>query len=518
MTSPKVRAVAHTSADRSDRQAAVDVTVVVVSYRTREITLECLRSFVAELGSLTADLIVVDNASPDGSAAAIAELFAGVSSPGITTTLHALHENVGFGAACNFGAESARGRYVLMLNPDTVTLRGGVERLVRFADAHPGARMWGGRTLHEDGALNPASAWAQPTPWSSLSCALGLASLFPNSPLFNPEGYGGWDRDSVREVDIVSGCFMLVEADLWRDLGGFHPDFWMYGEDADISLRARASHGARPTIDPSSEIVHIGGASESVREDQMVRLFSGKAQLYAKFSGPFAGRFELYCLDLWALVRAALLTPASLIVRGKRPSARAWRGILARRREWHAAFERTGRYDSSVREASRARSGRPSRPTGDSGPRGRRRLLAVASAGGHWAELIRLRPLFDEYDVTYVTTHAGYASEVQGRPFRTVTEASRWDKLRLMRSALKIAWLLVRLRPGAVVTTGAAPGWFALYFGKKLGAKTVWIDSLANGEELSMSGQRAAKHADLWLTQWPELAQEGGPEYAGSVL
>lgn len=328
---------------------SIDVTVVVVSYRTRDITLECLRSFIAELGTLRADLVVVDNDSPDGSADAIAELFRSSQRENLTTKLHALKENLGFGAACNLGALNARGRYVLMLNPDTVTLRRGVERLVRFADRNPGARMWGGRTLHLDETLNPASAWAQPTPWSSLCCALGLASKFPNSSLFNPEGYGGWDRSTEREVEIVSGCFMLLETALWNDLAGFHPDFWMYGEDADISLRARASHGARPLIDPGSEIVHIGGASESVREDQMVRLFGGKAQLYAKFDGPIAGRFELYCLDLWALIRAGVLTPLALLLPAKKPSARAWRRILSRRSEWHRAFHSTERYAAEVR-------------------------------------------------------------------------------------------------------------------------------------------------------------------------
>jgi GT2 family glycosyltransferase len=346
--------------------SGVDVTVVVVSYRTRDITLECLRSFIAEMGSLSADLIVVDNDSPDGSAEAIGELFASTHQPGLTTKLHALKENLGFGAACNLGALEARGRYVLMLNPDTVTLGRGVERLVQFADQHPEARMWGGRTLHLDGTLNPASAWAQPTPWSSLSCALGFASKFPNSAVFNPEGYGGWDRSSVREVEIVSGCFMLLETDLWNDLEGFHPDFWMYGEDADISLRARASHGARPLIDPASEIVHIGGASESVREDQMVRLFSGKAQLYAKFSGPIAGRFELYCLHLWAAVRAGLLTPLALLLPGKKGSAKAWRGIFSRRSEWSQAFHGTERYASEVRGASRQSAASGVSPVGES--------------------------------------------------------------------------------------------------------------------------------------------------------
>ncbi len=330
---------------------SVDVTVVVVSYRTREITLECLRSFIAERGDLTVDLVVVDNDSPDGSAEAIAEFFGTIQEPGLELTLHGLSENLGFGAACNFGAKDARGRYVLMLNPDTVTLRRGVERLVAFADRHPEARMWGGRTLHLDGSLNPASAWAQPTPWSSLACALGLSSLFPDWTITNPEGYGGWRRDSVKEVEIVSGCFMLVDTALWNELGGFHPDFWMYGEDADISLRARA-RGARPLIDPESEIVHIGGASETVRADQMVRLFSGKAQLYGKFSSAASGWFEVRCLDLWALIRVAILTPVSWALSSKRASAAAWRDIWSRRSEWRSAFVRTARYGAELRSGN----------------------------------------------------------------------------------------------------------------------------------------------------------------------
>ncbi len=340
--------------DRASGEAAVDVTVVVVSYATREITLECLRSFIRERGDLVCDLVVVDNASPDGSAEAIAELFEasaeGGGPPGLQLRLHALTENLGFGAASNLGAKDARGRLVLMLNPDTVVLRRGVERLVRFADVHPEAGLWGGRTLHLDGTLNPASAWARPTPWSSLACALGLAARFEASSLFNPEGYGGWKRDSVREVEIVSGCFLLIERGLWERLGGFHPDFWMYGEDADLSLRARLL-GARPLIDPASEIVHIGGASEKVRADQMVRLFSGKARLYAKFAGPLSGWFQLRCLDLWALVRVALFGAVARLRPGRAESARAWREIFSRRGEWRAAYHGTERYARRSEEA-----------------------------------------------------------------------------------------------------------------------------------------------------------------------
>lgn len=145
-------------------------------------------------------------------------------------------------------------------------------------------------------------------------------------------------------------------------------------------------------------------------------------------------------------------------------------------------------------------------------------MIAIASAGGHWKELVRLRPLLDRYDVTYVTTDPGYRADVEGRPFKVVTEASRWDRIRLLRSALEVLWLVVRLRPAVILTTGAAPGWFAIALGRRLGARTVWLDSFANGERLSMSGQRAGPHADLWLTQWPDLERSEGPEYAGSVL
>ena len=146
----------------------------------------------------------------------------------------------------------------------------------------------------------------------------------------------------------------------------------------------------------------------------------------------------------------------------------------------------------------------------------RSRLLAIASAGGHWKELVRLRDApRGSYDVTWVTTDRGYAGDVeQGQ----VSHGDRGEPLG------SLAARTFRRRgpvdsdsrtPRVVVTTGAAPGFFALWLGKKLGAKTVWIDSFANGDELSLSGQRAGAHADVWLTQWPDLARPDGPEYAG---
>lgn len=146
-----------------------------------------------------------------------------------------------------------------------------------------------------------------------------------------------------------------------------------------------------------------------------------------------------------------------------------------------------------------------------------RRVLAVASSGGHWIQLRRLAPAFDGHDVAYLTTHEGHRAEVAPARFHTVADANRWDKPALVRSALKVLWVVIRERPDVVVSTGAAPGYLAIRAAKLLGARTVWIDSVANVEELSLSGRMASERADLCLTQWPHLA--GGPvRYRGAVL
>jgi len=146
-----------------------------------------------------------------------------------------------------------------------------------------------------------------------------------------------------------------------------------------------------------------------------------------------------------------------------------------------------------------------------------KKILAVASAGGHWVQLLRLRPAFDGHRVEYVSTNAGYRVDVSC-PLHVVTDANIWQKGRLLRMFLEVAWVVARFRPDVVVTTGAAPGYAAIMFGRLAGAKTVWIDSIANSEELSNSGKQAHRWASAWVTQWAHLAKENGPEYWGAVL
>ena len=149
---------------------------------------------------------------------------------------------------------------------------------------------------------------------------------------------------------------------------------------------------------------------------------------------------------------------------------------------------------------------------------GRKKILAISSGGGHWVQLLRLRPAFSGHDVIYVTVSNGYRDDVEGCRFATVPDATRWNPLGVARLGLRVAWLLVRERPDVVITTGAAPGYFALRIGRALGARTVWLDSIANTEQISLSGQKVGRSADLWLTQWPHLARDTGPSFRGSVL
>ncbi len=148
----------------------------------------------------------------------------------------------------------------------------------------------------------------------------------------------------------------------------------------------------------------------------------------------------------------------------------------------------------------------------------RPKILAIASGGGHWVQLLRLRPAFEGLDIAYATVGREYRDEVKPARFYRIPDATRWSKLGCVWLLACVSWVAFRERPDVVISTGAAPGYFAIRLGRLLGARTVWIDSIANVGCLSMSGEKIRPYADLWLTQWPHLARPGGPSYAGSIL
>jgi UDP-N-acetylglucosamine:LPS N-acetylglucosamine transferase len=151
-------------------------------------------------------------------------------------------------------------------------------------------------------------------------------------------------------------------------------------------------------------------------------------------------------------------------------------------------------------------------------PKRRKKILALSSSGGHWVQLSRLIPAFEGHQVIYATVNRHYITEVEGARFYKIMDVTRWNKAKWIFAAMQLSWILLRERPDVVVSTGALPGFIGLLLAKAMGKRTVWLDSIANVDELSMSGKRIGAFADLWLTQWPHLASEQGPEYAGQVL
>jgi UDP-N-acetylglucosamine:LPS N-acetylglucosamine transferase len=146
-----------------------------------------------------------------------------------------------------------------------------------------------------------------------------------------------------------------------------------------------------------------------------------------------------------------------------------------------------------------------------------RRVLALASGGGHFVQLLRLRPAWDGHDVTYATVHAGAGIDVAPAPLLTFRDVSAADWWRLPLTVWDVAGILLRVRPQVIVTTGALPGLVALVLARPFGVRALWVDSIANAETLSRSGRHATRVATQVVTQWPVLA-EPGVDHWGSVL
>ena len=308
---------------------AADVTVIMVSYNTRDLTLKALETLFQNSGNVSMHVLVWDNASHDGSADAIAEHFPRVQ-------LVRSEENIGFAAANNRASELVDTEWMLLLNPDTETHLNAIKALLDFAKANPAAGIVGGRTVFPNGSLNPASCWNKMTPWSLFCNAMGLRRLFPHVTFFNPEGIGGWSRDSIRHVDIVVGCFLMVTTDLWRRLGGFDTKYFMYGEESDLCLRANAD-GYRPMITPDAQIMHLVGASTPKLSGKVIKLMKAKATLVRDHWGPVARPIGIGLLWLW-LINHRIASLLLRMIRGTNDTSERWDVLWTQRHEWMAGY------------------------------------------------------------------------------------------------------------------------------------------------------------------------------------
>ncbi len=301
----------------------VALSILIVNYNTREVTLDCLESLYAHPPAVPFEVIMVDNASKDGSAEAFANHYPQVR-------LIDSKDNLGFAKANNVAALEATGDRMLLLNPDTIVLPGSLDALWAFAQREPERGIWGGRTLFEDGTLNPTSCWGRITLWSLFCSAFGLTWMFPRSRIFNPESYGDWDRGTERPVDIVTGCFLLIDRSLWQQLNGFDPLFFMYAEEADLCLRAKRLR-ACPAVTPAAEIVHLGGRSEVSHLEKTIKIARGRVTLIRKHWSPVARAVGLALYRVWSLSRMAA---SRLVPRREQDAPSDWQTIWRRRSEW----------------------------------------------------------------------------------------------------------------------------------------------------------------------------------------
>lgn len=306
---------------------AVEVSVVVVSYNTRRLIGPCLDSVAAAAAGLRHEVVVVDNASSDGSAEFVAEAYPDAN-------LLVNEANLGFGAAVNRAVDEARGRFVLLVNSDAELHPGSIRAVVEHAEAHPEHGLYGGRVYDADGRVDPRSCWGLPTSWSVFCFGTGLSTLFRGSRVFDPVSLGAWARDTVREVGVVSGCFLLARVATWRELGGFDERFFMYSEDVDLGMRARRA-GLRPVIVPAATLTHHVGASSDASGGRVGMILTGKATLYRKhWRGPKRA-WGLAWLVAGVGIRAA---GCQLMARLGRTGGDAWPAAWRNRRSWLGGY------------------------------------------------------------------------------------------------------------------------------------------------------------------------------------
>ena len=276
------------------KDSAVCVTVVIVSWNTRDLVANCLRSIAdsTNLGGqgIQFEVYVVDNASTDGTAE--------LQNDFRWVRFIANEDNVGFARANNQVVESSAGDYVILLNPDTIVNSGALEKLVRFMEDNPGVGATGPKVLNPDGTMQ-LSCYPNPTLLRELGRLFRLRRLLPDSSY----SMGEWSGESPREVDIIQGACLVIRRSAVDDAGVLDEDFFIYSEDFDFCYRLR-KHGWRLFWIPTAEVVHFGGQSTSQNSASMfLHLHGAKLLFFRKHYGRYKTALYKVVLAITAISR-----------------------------------------------------------------------------------------------------------------------------------------------------------------------------------------------------------------------
>lgn len=231
----------------------MDVTAVIVNYNTVHLLDKAIGDLRSSAHGMQLQIVLVDNASRDGSAEVIRERFADCEFIANTT-------NVGFGRANNQALPLAKGRYVLLLNTDAFVAPETLRETVAYMNSHPQCGVLGVRLVGRDGVLQPSCRYF-PTPWNVFIGRVGIARLFPGTQQVDDMS---WSQDAVRECDWVPGCYYLVRKEVVDSVGLFDPRYFLYYEEVDHCRVVKAA-GWKVIFFPHTTVVHIGG--ESAKSD-----------------------------------------------------------------------------------------------------------------------------------------------------------------------------------------------------------------------------------------------------------
>lgn len=296
----------------SSSRSAPLVSVIIVSYNTRELLLQCLDA--VERGTeVPHEVIVVDNGSRDGSPDAVEQRF--------PDTVVIRQQNVGFGRGNNAGLQQAGGRFVLLLNSDVLVRPQCVDRLADYLLVHPEVGAVGPRLIRPNGELDLACKRGFPTPRASFFRVIGLSRLFRHSRFFNAYNLGNLDEREEHEVDAGTGACLLVRRSTIDQVGFFDPDFFMYGEDLDLCFRIKDG-GWKVVYLPTAQAVHLKGQSTRQATNRM--LFAFHSAMWTFHSKHYAADLSAFPNGLiWASIwgRWAVLRARAAVTRDQRVSA-----------------------------------------------------------------------------------------------------------------------------------------------------------------------------------------------------
>lgn len=287
----------------------MDVSVIIVNYNVREFLNNALTSLYKALEGYSAEVFVVDNASDDGSVELVQRNFPQV-------TLIPNGTNAGFAKANNQALARSTGRYLLLINPDTLVQEDTFRSLIDFFESHPDAGMVGCKILNPDGTLQLPCRRSFPTPWTAFTKTFGLSTLFPKSRLFARYNLTYLDPDQSYEVDAVSGSFMMITRETYNAVGGLDETFFMYGEDLDWCFRVQRS-GRKVYYAPTTSIIHYKGESTRRSDIDELKVFYEAMRLFVRKHHTGSSLFEWFIYSGIHFRRflanaARLLRPTSL--------------------------------------------------------------------------------------------------------------------------------------------------------------------------------------------------------------